>query len=81
MCLPDKLKEAIYIKVRAMYKKGDPQLVNYRPMTIPSAMSKIFERITSEKISQFMAGMLSPLHSGFRQGYGTQHALFGVVER
>ena len=35
---PDKLKEA---DVRAIYKKGDPcQIVNYRPISILSAMSK-----------------------------------------
>ena len=35
----------------------------------------------SEQINHFMSGMLSPLLSGFRQGYSTQHALFRVVER
>ena len=56
--LPDKLKEA---DVCAIYMKGDPcQIGNYRPISILSAMSKIFERIMSEQINQFMAGMLSP---------------------
>ena len=55
--------------------------MNYRPMSILSALSKIFERITSEQSNKFMAGMLSPLLSGFRQGYSTQHALFRVVEK
>ena len=50
-------------------------------MSILSALSKIFERITSEQINKLMAGMLSPLLSGFRQGYSTQHALFRVVEK
>ena len=76
---PEKLKEAV---VRAVYKKGDPcQILNYRPIRILSAMSKIFQRIISEQINQFMAGMLSPLLSGFRQGYSTQHPLFRVVEK
>ena len=34
----------------------------------------------SEQINQVMAGTLSPLLSGFRQGYSTQNALFRVVE-
>ena len=76
---PEKLKEA---EVRAIYKKGDPcQISNYRPISILSALSKIFERIISEQVNQFMAGMLHPLLSGFRQGYSTQHALFRVVEK
>ena len=57
------------------------QIMNYRPISILSALSKIFERIVSEQIEKFMAGMLSPLLSGFRQGYSTHHALFRVVEK
>ena len=75
---PDKLKEAV---VCPIYKKGDPgQKGNYRPISVLSAMSKIFERIMSEQINQVMAGTLSPLLSGFRQGHSTQNALFRVVE-
>ena len=75
---PDKLKEAV---VCAIYKKGDPgQKGNYRPISILLAMSKIFERIMSEQINQFIGGTLSPLFSGFRQGYSTGQALFRVVE-
>ena len=76
---PEKLKEA---EVRAIYKKGDTcQIMNYRPISILSALSKIYERIISEQSNKFMAGMLFPLLSGFRQGYSTQHALFRVVEK
>ena len=76
---PDKLKDT---EVRAIYKNGDPcQIVNYRPLSILSALPKIFERIISAQFNQFMAGMLSSLLSGFRQGYSTQHAPFRVVEK
>ena len=76
---PEKLIEA---EVRAIYKKGDTcQIMNYRPISILSALSKIFERIISKQIKKFMAGMLSPLLFGFRQGYSKQHALFRVVEK
>ena len=76
---PEKLKEA---KVCAIYKKGDKcQIMNYRPISILSALSQIFERIIGEQINKFMAGMLSPLLPGFRQGYSTQHALFRVAEK
>ena len=77
-CFPDKLKEA---DVCAIHKKDDTcQKVNFRPISVLSAMSKIFERIMSEQINQFFVGILSSLLSGFRQGYSTQHALFRVVE-
>ena len=45
------------------------------------SLSKVFERIISEQINKFIAGMLSSLLSGFRQGNSTQHALFRVVEK
>ena len=77
-CFPDKLKET---DVCVIHKKDDRcQKVNYRPISVLSAMSKIFERIMSEQINQFFVGILSSLLSGFRQGYSTQHALFRVVE-
>ena len=55
--------------------------MNYRPISILSALSKIFERIIGEQINKFMAGMLFQLLSGLRQGYSTQHDLFRVVEK
>ena len=53
---------------------------NYRPISVLPNMSKIIERIMSEQITQHFVGILSPLLSGFRQGYNTRHALFRVVE-
>ena len=75
---PDKLKEA---DVTAIHKNGDKcHKQNYRPISVLPNMSKIIERIMSEQITQHFVGILSPLLSGFRQGYNTQHALFGVIE-
>ena len=77
-CFLDKLKEA---NVCAIHKKDDTcQKVNYRPISVLSATSKIFERIMNEQINQYFVGILSSLLSGFQQGYSTQHALFRVVE-
>ena len=65
--------------LRVVYKKGDTcQIMNYMPISILSALSKICERIISEQINKFMADMLSPLLSEFRQGYSTQHARLRV---
>ena len=67
--------------VCAIHKKDDTcQKVNYRHISVLSAMSKIFERIMSEQINQFFVGILPSLLSGLRQGYSTQQALFRVVE-
>ena len=70
---PDKLKEA---DVSAIPKNGDKcQKTNYRPISVLPVISKIFERIMNEQINQHFVGILSPLLSGFRQGYNTQYAL------
>ena len=75
---PDKLKEA---DVTAIHRNGNKcHRQNYRPISVLPNMSKIIERIMSEQITQHFVGILSPLLSGFRQGYNTQHALFGVIE-
>ena len=53
--------------------KTDQQ--NYRPVSILSTISKIFERIISEDISQHMNKLLLPYLCGFRKGYSTEHCL------
>ena len=75
---PDKLKEA---DVTAIHKNGDKcHKQNYRPISVLPNMPKIIERIMSEQITQHFVGIQSPLLSGFRLGYNTQHAVYRVIE-
>ena len=75
---PDELKKA---DVTAIFKKGDPCWKgNYRPISILAALSKIYERNMGVQMNSHFNGILSPLLSGFRQGYSTQHALFRATE-
>ena len=53
---------------------------NYRPISILAALSKIYERNMGVQMNSHFNGILSPLLSGFRQGYSTQHALFRATE-
>ena len=65
----------------SFFKKGDNTLkINYRPISILSAFSKVFERILAEQITEFMSEMFSPYLCGFRKGFGTQHALLKLLE-
>ena len=67
--------------VTAIHKNGDKcQKLNYKPISVLPNMSKIIERIMREQITQHFIGILSPLLSGFRRGYNTQHALCRVIE-
>ena len=64
-----------------IFKKGDPRCTeNYRPISILSAMSNIYERSMGIQMNSYFKGILSALLSGFRQGYSTQHALFRAME-
>ena len=56
---PDELKEG---DVSSLFKKNDPtNKVNYRPIKMLPAMSKIFERLMNNQIIQFLEHFLSPL--------------------
>ena len=53
---------------------------NYRPITVLPSVSKIYERMMQDQMLPFVQSFLSPLLCGFREGYGTQHALLHFVE-
>ena len=67
--------------VTPVFKKDDPtNKDNYRPITVLSAISKIYERILCDQISSYMENILSPDLCGFRKGYSSQHALIQLIE-
>ena len=77
---PDKLKIA---KVIALHKKGatdDP--ANYRPISLLSVFSKIFEKIMHKRLYNFLEvnDILHPLQFGFRKKHSTQHTLISMTE-
>ena len=79
-CLfPKELKNA---NVSPVYKKGDKtNKENYRPISILPSISKIFERLMFQQISNFVTDIISPLLCGFRKGYSTQHALLRLLHK
>ena len=67
--------------ISSLYKKDDVfNKKNYRPITVLSSVSKIFERLMYEQIIPFAECFLSPLLCGFRKGYNAQHALLKFSE-
>ena len=77
-CFPDKLKEA---QVTPIFKKDDPmERENYRPVSVLSVVSKLFERAMNEQMGQYFSDILHPFVSAFRQGYGCQTTLLRAVE-
>ena len=76
---PDSMKLA---DVTPSHKKNDKCLKdNYRPISILSSLSKIFERIMYNDMYEYMENKLSPYLCGFRKGYSTQYCLMVMLER
>ena len=67
--------------ISSLFKKEDAfTKKNYRPITVLPSISKIYERLMQDQMLPFVQSFLSSLLCGFREGYGTQHALLRLVE-
>ena len=75
------LKQAHVIQVFKSGDAEDPQ--NYGPISITSALSKVFEKVINEQITQFLDQnqMFSPLQFGFRSKFSTTDALLFATEK
>ena len=68
--------------ITPVFKKGDRNLKdNYRPISILSNISRIFEWCMFQQISEFMKPLLSKYQCGFRKGYNTQYCLLAMLEK
>ena len=78
---PGNLKHA---SITPVFKRGSPYSIqNYRPISIVSNISKIFESIMHKRLSKFFAsqGLLSEYQFGFRKERNTEMAIFTLVDR
>ena len=75
---PNQLNRA---DVSPIFKANDSALkVNFRPISVVPALSKVFELIMAKKMTPLANTRLSSLLCGFRNGYSTQYALFRLIE-
>ena len=54
---------------------------NYRPLSILPIISKIFEKIISKQIINFMDPLLSKYQFGFRRGFSAQNSVLTMLEK
>ena len=54
---------------------------NYGPASLLSHMSKIFEKILYNKLSDFMKDKLSNILNVFRKSHSSQHSLLIMIEK
>ena len=78
---PDKLKIA---KVIPLYKKDDNKLFgNYRPISLLSSISKIFERVAFNQLYDYFSsnGLLYESQYGFRKLHSTELAALEFTDK
>ena len=74
---PDSLKLA---EVSSQFKKGDSlNKMNYRPVSVLAAMSKIYGRVMAKQLSSYFMNIFSTLLSAFRQKYSCQSSLLNMI--
>ena len=76
---PSNLKLA---DVTPAHKKGDrTDKSNYRPISILTNISKVFERLMFYQMYTYIENILSNYQCGFRKNYSSQHCLLIMLER
>ena len=75
---PGRLK---YATVKPIHKKGTQQdLANYRPISLLTAFSKVFEELIYTRLhTHLFVNILTPQQFGFRAHYSTNHATFSLL--
>ena len=75
---PDSLK---FGDITPVHKKDETtNKENYRPISVLALISKIFERIIHDQLSEYLEKYLNSILCGFRKGHSTQHALFKLLQ-
>ncbi len=80
-CFPRNLKEACVIPI---FKKGDKTACgNYRPISLTSPFSKLFERCLLDQLNSFFLkfNILNSCQYGFQRNISTEHALSDIYEK
>ena len=78
--VPDDLKSA---RVVPIFKKSDTTSVgNYRPVSILSIISKIYEKIVYDQVESYFKvnKLLYKFQSGFRSGFSTDTCLIHLTD-
>ena len=75
---PDVLKA---VDVSSLYKSSESTCkVDYRPISVATAMSKVFERLIAKQFNSFVTTKISNLLCAYGKGHSAQHALIRLIE-
>ena len=65
-----------------IYKEGShTDKENYRPVSVLTSLSKVFERLLYRQMYSFTKSLLSINQCGFRKGFSAQHCLITMLEK
>ena len=78
-CFPEELKCAEVVPI--FKKNGKKDKNNYRPISLLSNISKVYERCIQEQLDEYFNDLLSKYQCGFKQCYGTQNCLLTMIEK
>ena len=78
LCFPQELKKSETSPLYKGQNNLEPQ--NYRPLSVLTCLSKIFERVYNDQIGVYFKDILSTLLSAFRKRYGWHHVLTKLME-
>ena len=70
--------------ISPIFKSGNKtECTNYRPISILSAISKIFEKLISMQLSEYLESneILTGEQSGFRKNHSTQSSLLQATNK
>ena len=77
-CFPHELKKSETSPLYKGQNNLEPQ--NYRPLSVLTCLSKIFERVYNDQMGVYFKDILSTLLSAFRKRYGCHHVLTKLME-
>ena len=76
---PDSLKTA---NITHVFKKDSRTgKTNYRPVSVLPNLSKIYERLIYNQISNYFENILSKFQCGFSKGFSSQNCLIVMIEK
>jgi hypothetical protein len=68
-------------EISPIFKKKDDMLKdNYRPISILSVFSKVFETIVADQLMAYYRTIFNDMLCAYRKKYGTQHVLIKLID-
>jgi exonuclease III len=75
---PSDMKKA---EISPIFKKKDDMLKdNYRPISILSVFSKVFETVVADQLMEYYRTIFDDMLCAYRKKYGTEHVLIKLID-